>query len=57
LDLFALATVPARPDEARRTATYKLLRATGQPHLDDLERLELVLAEAIVLADDAEPRS
>jgi hypothetical protein len=29
--LFALATVPTGPDEAKGTATYKLLRATGQP--------------------------
>jgi hypothetical protein len=28
---FALATVPAGPDKAKGTATYKLLRATGQP--------------------------
>ena len=31
VDDFALATVPTGPDEARGTATYKLLRATGQP--------------------------
>jgi hypothetical protein len=31
MDLFALATVPTGPDEAKGTATYKLLRATGQP--------------------------
>jgi hypothetical protein len=31
MDLFALATVPTGPDKAKGTATYKLLRATGQP--------------------------
>lgn len=31
MDLFALATLPTRADEAKGTATYKLLRATGQP--------------------------
>ena len=31
MDLFALATVPTGPDEAKGTATYKDLHATGQP--------------------------
>jgi hypothetical protein len=35
MDLFALATFPTGTDEAKGTATYKLLRATGQPQLED----------------------
>ncbi|MTD43639.1 hypothetical protein GKE82_04795 [Conexibacter sp. W3-3-2] len=33
MDDFALATLPTEADEAGRTATYKVLRATGQPRV------------------------
>ena len=48
MDLFALATVPTGPDKAKGTATYKLLRATGQPLAVGVATLTFVM----VLATD-----
>ena len=59
MDLFALTTLPTRADEAKGTATYKLLRATGQPPAavclnDSYKAQRVTIATAILtIAPDA----